>query len=144
MTLQGASPPSTGPFNAVQSRNSTAEAAVPGHPHARHRHRGNPSSVMYIAPHTGFSLRMPKDEVGAWTVQDEHGWDQPLEREVHGLRLWNSDKRTYDAIDPTCNGAPTSPEEADAWFVRLVKKLKASPFLGEDFVNQLVKCERYA
>ena len=41
------------------------------------------------------------------------------------------------------NGAPVGPEAVDEWYVALIKKLKSSPYIGPELIDNLVTCEGY-
>lgn len=65
-----------------------------------------------------------------------------ISRPASAVRVWDAASRTYLSYDPLLEGAPTTPEETDAWFVALIKKLKSSHYIGEDLLNALVTSAR--
>ena len=96
----------------------------------------------FVKSHEGFALRMPPAEVAAWQMTNDKGELQDIPRPAHSLRVWNPAARAYDAVDATLGGAPTTPAEVDAWFVGVVKKLKASPYVGPALLDALVTSEK--
>jgi len=101
---------------------------------------GNPP---HIPSHQGFGLRMPEDEVEQWQTVDDKGRLQDIPRPAHALRVWDAATQSYLSIDPTMEGAPSTPEEVDVWFVQLIQKLKASEYLGPELIDNLVTSEKY-
>jgi hypothetical protein len=97
----------------------------------------------HIPSHEGFVLRMPADEIKDWTMVNDKGDLVDIPRPALHIRVWNAAKRAYDSIDPLLDGAPTTPQETDAWFIGVVKKLKGSPYLGPDLLNRLVTSIRH-
>ena len=94
-------------------------------------------------PHTGHSLRMPAEEVDMWTITDHKGQLRAISRPAIALRVWSAIKLQYETVDPLMAGAPVTPEAVDAWYTEVVGKLKASPYLGSDLINNMVSCETY-
>jgi hypothetical protein len=98
----------------------------------------------YVKPHEGFGLRMPEADVEEWTMINDKGELVDIPRPAYALRVWNAEALSYDSVEPTLNGAPVGPEETDAWFIGVVKKLKASNYLGPELLNALVTSKRTA
>jgi len=92
----------------------------------------------FIPSHCGFSLRMPTQDLEKWQMINDKGEQVDIPREAHAVRVWNATTRSYDEVDGRLNGAPASGAAADAWFVKVVKKLKGSPYIGSELLNALV------
>lgn len=98
----------------------------------------------FVPIHAGFTLRMPKGEVGDWSGVNDKGKPMVISRPAVALRVWDAAGRAYAPYDSLLAGAPATPAETDAWFVALVKKLKNSPYLGEALLDALVTSTRTA
>ena len=59
------------------------------------------------------------------------------------MRVWNAESQSYDDIDATLTGAPSTPEECDTWYTGLIRTMKESPFLGPEMVDQLVTSTKH-
>jgi ubiquitin-activating enzyme E1 len=104
---------------------------------------GDPNLPSYQEPHKGFALRMPEDEVEDWTVLDDKGFKAVIPRPARALRVWDANTRDYVSIDPVMNGAPSTDQEVDQWYMDVIKKLKSSPYLGPEFIDNLVSHTGY-
>ncbi len=80
---------------------------------------------------------MPAEEIKEWTMVNDKGELVDIPRPALGIRVWNAKNLEYDSINPLLEGAPMTEEETDRWFVEVVKKLKASPYIGGDLLNRL-------
>jgi hypothetical protein len=95
-----------------------------------------------VPVHGGFSLRMPLEDVEKWQMVNDKGEMIAIPRAAHALRAWNPTTRSYDSIDATLDGAPTTPQAVDEWFCGIVKKLKASNYVGSQLLDDLVTSDR--
>lgn len=95
-----------------------------------------------VPVHGGFSLRMPAADVEKWQMLNDKGEMIAIPRSAHALRAWNAETRSYDEIDAVLDGAPRTPEEVDAWFIDVVKKLKASNYVGSKLLDDLVSSDK--
>jgi len=86
---------------------------------------------------------MPEGEGDDWTFVDDKGFQQAIVRPAHALRVWDPATQKYAPVDPLLGGAPSNEQEADAWYVDLIRKLKQSIWLGSELIEQLVCCESY-
>lgn len=92
----------------------------------------------FVPSHEGYSLRMPPEDIPQWQTLDDKGEVQDILRPVHAVRVWNPEQRCYESVDATLDGAPTTPEATDEWFVETIKTLKASHPQGSELLNRLV------
>jgi len=97
----------------------------------------------HVASHEGFTLRMPKEEVATYQATNEKGVLQDIPRPASALRKWDAAAGQWLAIDPTMDGAPATEEQVKDYFCAVVSKLKASPWLGAEMVDNLVTSEKY-
>ena len=95
-----------------------------------------------MASHEGFSLRMPAGEVPAWQVTNDKGELADVPRPAHALRVWSAEARRFVPIDATLDGAPRTATAIDEWFTSVVRKLKASPYVGGALLDALVSSTR--
>jgi len=96
----------------------------------------------FVASHEGFALRMPASEVADWQMTNDKGELQDIPRPALALRLWNAETRSYDYLDATLEGAPTTPGKIDAWYVDVVRKLKGSNYIGPELLDKLVTSQK--
>ena len=92
----------------------------------------------FVPSHEGFALRMPAADVAAWQMVNDKGELADIPRPSHALRLWDAASRSYASMDATLDGAPTDAASTDAWFVGVVRKLKASNYVGPAILDALV------
>eukprot|EP00658_Telonema_sp_P-2_P022021 TRINITY_DN18792_c0_g1_i4.p1 TRINITY_DN18792_c0_g1~~TRINITY_DN18792_c0_g1_i4.p1 ORF type:complete len:279 (+),score=63.88 TRINITY_DN18792_c0_g1_i4:94-930(+) len=97
----------------------------------------------HVQSHEGFGLRMPPDQIKEWQALNEKGQLHDIPRQAHALRHWDAANQCYTPVDATMDGAPATPEAADEWYVNLIKKLKASPYLGAELIDALITSEKY-
>lgn len=86
----------------------------------------------------GFSLRMADEERKDWETVNAQNKITDVPRMAHAVRYWDATARQYVVIDAALNGAPATPEAGDEWFVALIKKMKSSPYMGPEMVDNLV------
>jgi len=96
----------------------------------------------YVASHEGFALRMPPAEVPDWQMTNDKGELVDIPRPALNLRVWSPEDGAYNTIDPVLTGAPRTIEEAEAWFVSVVRKLKGSNYIGAEILDRLACSER--
>lgn len=63
----------------------------------------------------------PEDEKDKFEVTDDNGKKVILPRPVSALRVWSTEKQTYEDVDPTLDGAPA---DRSAYWKQLVARLK--------------------
>jgi len=63
----------------------------------------------------------PDNEKGDWEVKDDNGRTVIIPRPIHGLRIWNVNKRVYDVVSPLLPGSPSDGEKDKYWNEMLAK-----------------------
>lgn len=91
----------------------------------------------------GFSLRMPEADLDAFKTVNEQGKVTELPRPSIGIRVWDAEAREYRPVDNQLAGGPANEEERVAWYQTVIKKLKASLYLGPDNVDKLVTSTKH-
>mmetsp|Transcript_2604 Transcript_2604/g.3794 ORF Transcript_2604/g.3794 Transcript_2604/m.3794 type:complete len:263 (-) Transcript_2604:236-1024(-) len=77
----------------------------------------------------------PEESCQFDVVDDTSGKTIRLPRPVSALRIWNATTQSYDIVDPTLDGTPTTERDRDMYWKDLVNKLKET--LGEDMEDML-------
>ena len=77
----------------------------------------------------------PPEERADWEI-DNNGKIVIRPRPVRGLRIWNSQTKQYDDVDPVMAGAPR-PEETEVFWASFLDKLREelNPKYGENFID---------
>jgi hypothetical protein len=96
----------------------------------------------FVASHEGFALRMPPSDVARWQMTNDKGELVDIPRPALALRVWDASSGAYVPVDPRLDGAPRSDAEAVAWYVGVVRKLKASDYVGSTLLDMLATSER--
>ena len=96
----------------------------------------------HVKSHEGFSLRMPPEELPQWQTLGDKGDLQDIRRPSHALRAWDARARRYTPIDPTLDGAPSTPAATDEWYVGVVRKLASSHYIGHPHATRLLPPRR--
>ena len=98
--------------------------------------QGGPVCTVY-ARGTGFTLRMPAADLEAFQTINEEGKITNLPRPAVAVRVWDGAARAYKSVEEKLTGAPVGPDAADAWYVDVIKRMKANMYLGSKNVDEL-------
>ena len=61
----------------------------------------------------------PEHEEKEWNVKDDHGRKVVIPRPVQALRVWNVERRAYDAVRAHLDGAPEEEQAEAVWAAML-------------------------
>ena len=104
--------------------------------------QSGPVCTLY-AKGKGFSLRMPDAEMEQFQTINEQGKVTNVPRPAAAIRVWDASARRYASVDTALAGAPATAEATSAWYVGIVKKLKASNWLGPKNVDDLATSTKH-
>lgn len=75
----------------------------------------------------------PEEEKGRFEVTDERGKKVILPRPVSSLRIWSTEKQSFEDVDPTLDGAP---QDRESYWEQLIARLK------ENFPEEVEELEK--
>lgn len=76
----------------------------------------------------------PENEKGRFEVTDDNGKKVILPRPVSALRIWSTEKQSFEDVDPTLDGAP---QDRDSYWEELISRLKENfPEEVEELTNK--------
>jgi len=84
-----------------------------------------------------FALPTPPELKGKFETVDDNGKIVHIPHCVAGLRVWEPDSKSYEAITPHLDGAPSSDAAVDAMWSSILDQLRQAH--GSDVINKLIK-----
>jgi len=78
-----------------------------------------------------FALPTPPELKGKFETVDDNGKIVHIPHCVAGLRVWEPDSKSYEAITPHLDGAPSSDAAVDAMWSSILDQLRQVRLRGE-------------